>query len=102
MKMHISLPRAALVAGGFALALAAIALAQPASAQAYNCPPGYGYANGYGCVPISPVYDPPVYAYPPQPYGQQYYGPPVYDTFGLNFGIDLGGTRGDYRREHRH
>jgi len=95
MKFHISQPRTALIVSGVALALAAITLAGPASAQAYSCPPGYGYANGYGCVATTPVYAPPVYA--PQ------YSPPVYDTFGLNFGIDLGGDRGrgHYRRGYR-
>jgi hypothetical protein len=53
-----------------------------------NCPPGYNYYYGYGCVPVSDGYN--------ALYGDEYdYGPPVYDTYGLAFGFNGGrGGRG--------
>jgi hypothetical protein len=70
---------------GAVVGLAIISAAEPASAQFVSCPPGYYYAYGPGCVPAAPGYG---YVYGPG-YG---YAPPVYDSFGLAFGV--GGGRG--------
>jgi len=74
----------ALILGG-AIALSAMA-AIPASAQV-QCPPGYNYQYGYGCIPASSAYG--------DMYGDDYgYDAPVYDGFGMAFGFGGGGGRG--------
>jgi hypothetical protein len=66
---------------GGAIALSALAT-MPAAAQV-QCPPGYYYSYGYGCVPASDAYN--------DMYGDSYNdGPPVYDTYGLAFGFGGG------------
>ena len=87
---------AAVTAAGFGPALgAAPAMAQPY----YTCPPGYYFAQGYGCVAAPP---PPVYYYyaPPAP------PPVVYPApfFGLGFGFSFGGHDHDWHGGggHRH
>ncbi|HYL50294.1 MAG TPA: hypothetical protein VET84_13090 [Stellaceae bacterium] len=79
---------AAVAAAAFGLALgAATAVAQPY----YTCPPGYYFAQGYGCIAAPP---PPVYYYyaPPAP------PPVVYPApfFGLGFGFSFGGHDHDW------
>jgi hypothetical protein len=70
-----------LILGG-AIAVCAIATT-PASAQV-QCPPGYNYQYGYGCVPASSAYS--------DMYGDDYgYDSPVYDGYGLAFGFGGGG-----------
>jgi len=47
------------------LVIAALCISEPASAQVYyQCPPGYAYRAGYGCLPLSYFYGPPTYVYP--------------------------------------
>ncbi len=76
---------------GSAIALSGIA-ASPAAAQYgsnVQCPPGYYFSSGYGCIPQSDAYD--------DLYSNDYgYGAPVYDGFGLAFGFGGygGGGRG--------
>jgi hypothetical protein len=66
---------------GGVIALWALAT-MPAAAQV-QCPPGYYYSYGYGCVPASDAYN--------DMYGDDYNdGPPVYDTYGLAFGFGGG------------
>jgi hypothetical protein len=69
-----------IVGGGIMLSLSA---ALPAAAFV-NCPPGFYYSYGYGCVPVADAYN--------DMYGDDYddYGPPVYDTYGLAFGFSGG------------
>jgi hypothetical protein len=76
--------RLSIFSGGIILSLFT---ALPAAAFV-NCPPGYNYYYGYGCVPVSDGYN--------ALYGDEYdYGPPVYDTYGLAFGFNGGrGGRG--------
>jgi|ERR1700677_1013150 len=76
--------RLIIISGGIILSLST---ALPAAAFV-NCPPGYNYYYGYGCVPVSDGYN--------ALYGDEYdYGPPVYDTYGLAFGFNGGrGGRG--------
>jgi hypothetical protein len=70
-----------LILGGV-IALSAMAT-MPASAQV-QCPPGYNYQYGYGCIPASSAYG--------DMYGDDYgYDAPVYDGFGLAFGFGGGG-----------
>ena len=67
---------------GGTIALSAFA-ALPALAQV-QCPPGYYYRYGYGCIPASGAYY--------DMYGNDYnYDSPVYDGFGLAFGFGGGG-----------
>jgi len=71
--------RLAMIGGGILLSLS---VALPASAYV-NCPVGFYYSYGYGCVPVSYGYN--------GMYGDGYgYAPPVYDTFGLAFGFSGG------------
>jgi hypothetical protein len=73
-----------LILGG-AIALSVMAT-MPASAQV-QCPPGYNYQYGYGCIPASSAYG--------DMYGDDYgYDAPVYDGFGLAFGFGGGGRGG--------
>jgi len=65
-----------------AIVLSAMAT-MPASAQV-QCPPGYYYHYGYGCIPASSAYS--------DMYGDDYgYDSPVYDGYGLAFGFGGGG-----------
>ena len=67
---------------GSAVAFSAMAT-MPASAQV-QCPPGFYYQYGYGCVPASSAYS--------DMYGDDYgYDSPVYDGYGLAFGFGGGG-----------
>ena len=80
----------AAVAGGIGLMV--LAPAAPASAQyAVNCPVGYAYSYGYGCVPAGGGYQ--------SFYGSPGYGgvPPIYEPFGFAYGGYGGGYRGGYR-----
>ena len=71
--------RLAIIGGGILLSLS---VALPAAAYA-NCPVGFYYSYGYGCVPVSDGYN--------GMYGDDYgYAPPVYDSFGLAFGFNGG------------
>ena len=71
--------RMAMIGGGILLSLT---VALPASAYV-NCPVGFYYSYGYGCIPVSDGYN--------GMYGDDYgYAPPVYDTFGLAFGFNGG------------
>jgi len=73
---------AAVAVAAFSLTLAAA----PAMAQYYPaCPPGYYFAQGYGCVAAAPP-PPPVYYYqaPPPP-------PVVYPGPFIGFGFGFGG-----------
>ncbi len=74
---------------GSVLSLGLLSTAMPAAAQYAQCPYGYYYSYGYGCIPDAPAYG--------VEYGDPYYdendiGPPGYDSFGLAFGF--GGSRG--------
>jgi hypothetical protein len=70
--------------GGITLA---IACAASAEAQV-QCPLGFYYQPGYGCVPASDAYD--------DMYGDGYdYASPVYDGYGLAFGFG-GGISGGH------
>src|ERR1700679_3311072 len=74
---------------GGAIALSAL-VTMPASAQV-QCPPGYYYQYGYGCIPASSAYS--------DMYGDDYgYDSPVYDGYGLAFGFGGGGGRGGGNR----
>ncbi len=91
--MHIanSHGRALLIAAAF------LASAIPASAPALAqvaCPPGYGW-NGYGCVPVAPVYAAP----PPPVYVEPSPEAPVFDALALAFGGD---HHDDHRDRYRH
>ncbi len=87
--------RAALKVLSLAAGITATITLSPSGASAQvvapviQCPGGYAYSSGYGCVPLSPgyaaVYGPPVAVE----------RPPVYDTFGIN--LDLGGGHGGGR-----
>ena len=80
----------AIIAGG--LGLMALAPANPALAQyAVNCPVGYAYSYGSGCVPAGGAYS--------SFYGAPGYGgfPPIYEPFGFAYGGGYGGYRGGYR-----
>jgi hypothetical protein len=80
--MHFSMK--ILIFGG-AIALSALGT-MPASAQV-QCPPGYYYQYGYGCIPASSAYS--------DMYGDDYgYDSPVYDGYGLAFGFGGGRGRG--------
>ncbi|MEI9991164.1 MAG: hypothetical protein WDM86_14100 [Rhizomicrobium sp.] len=83
--IRLSLKRLSLA--GAILATATSFAAAPAAAQYVQCPPGYYYSYGYGCLPDTPAYG--------DMYGDPDYdvGPPVYDTFGFGFGGDFGGGR---------
>jgi hypothetical protein len=71
--------RLAIIGGGIVLSLS---VAFPAAAFV-NCPVGFYYSYGYGCVPVSDAYN--------DMYGDDYgYGPPVYDTYGMAFGFSGG------------
>ena len=71
--------RLAIIGGGILLSLT---VALPAAAYV-NCPVGFYYSYGYGCVPVSDGYN--------GMYGDDYgYAPPVYDSFGLAFGFSGG------------
>jgi len=71
--------RMAMIGGGILLSLT---VALPASAYV-NCPVGFYYSYGYGCIPVADGYN--------GMYGDDYgYAPPVYDTFGLAFGFNGG------------
>jgi len=71
--------RLAIIGGGILLSLT---VALPAAAYV-NCPVGFYYSYGYGCVPVSDGYN--------GMYGDDYgYAPPVYDSFGLAFGFNGG------------
>ena len=71
--------RLAIIGGGIVLSLS---VALPAAAYV-NCPVGFYYSYGYGCVPVSDGYN--------GMYGDDYgYAPPVYDTFGMAFGFNGG------------
>jgi hypothetical protein len=81
---EISMTRATSIL--FMIAALAMAAAAPAEAQV-QCPPGFYYQPGYGCVPISDAYD--------DMYGNGYdYASPVYDGYGLAFGFGGGGHGG--------
>ncbi|HKR20667.1 MAG TPA: hypothetical protein VJS41_11065 [Stellaceae bacterium] len=73
-----------------ALAVAATGLtlsAAPAMAQYYySCPPGYYFAQGYGCVAASPPPPPAYYYAPPPPPPVAYPAPFIGFGFGFGFG----------------
>ena len=72
-----------MIGSGIALAMVC---AVPADAQV-QCPHGFYYQPGYGCVPVSDAYD--------DMYGNGYdYASPVYDGYGLAFGFSGGGRGG--------
>ncbi len=77
----------AVIAGG--LGLMVLAPATPASAQyAVNCPVGYAYSYGSGCIPAGGAYS--------SFYGAPGYGgyAPLYEPFGFAYGGGFGGYRG--------
>ncbi|MGH6984562.1 MAG: hypothetical protein ACRED7_07195 [Stellaceae bacterium] len=77
----------------FSLTLAAA----PAMAQYYSCPPGYYFAQGYGCVAAAPPPPPAYYYAAPPPPPVVYPGPFI--GFGFGFGDrdhDWHGGGGDW------
>jgi hypothetical protein len=72
------------------LALASVAGSSPASAQGYYCPPGYYYAQGYGCYPYQQAYYPPAPVY----YPPSYYAAPAYVGPAIGFDFRFGGGHG--------
>jgi hypothetical protein len=84
------LPRTVLFLGSLALAVAACAISQRASAQYdYQCPVGYYFLAGYGCAPLSYYYGSPGYVYPDTGFGFFYGG-------GWGRGYRGGGWGGGY------
>ena len=66
MRQGRLLPKLKLALGVVGLVIAASCISEPAAAQVYyyQCPPGYAYQAGYGCLPLSYFYGPPAYVYP--------------------------------------
>jgi hypothetical protein len=65
MRQAKILPRSALLIGGIALIIVFLATSGRVIAQGYyQCPDGYYYDPGYGCVPLSYFYGPPTYVFP--------------------------------------
>jgi hypothetical protein len=89
--------KAALLAGGIGLSIAAMAGALPAAAQSYSdeysCPAGYVYDPTYGCTVPGDAYAPYDYGYYGYlPYGvyESYYG--EHREFGHGFGHGMRGS----------
>jgi hypothetical protein len=78
MRQGRLLPKLRLALGIVGLVVAASCIPEPAAAQIYyyQCPPGYAYRAGYGCLPLSYFYGPPTYVYPNYGFGF-FYGPRI-------------------------